>query len=503
MKHTLHPVRRWLAALLALACAIASAQTRSTPNIVMIMGDDIGYWNVSAYSLGMMMRTPNIDRIAKEGMIFTDHYGEPSCTAGRAAFITGQMPIRTGLTTVGMPGAPLGIDKRDPTLAELLKARGYRTAHFGKSHLGDRDEFMPHNHGFDEFFGNLYHLNSEEQPEQRDYPKSEAYRKKYLPRGVMEAFAGQSPKDLGPLTKKRMETFDEEVLDRSLNFLQRSAQAKQPFFLWFNTTRMHVNTHLKPQSRYLAADFSSEEDVFGSGMAEHDGHVGKLLNALDTLGLAHDTIVVYTSDNGATSVSWPDGGTQPFRGEKASTWEGGYRVPMMVRWPAAIAPGSVSNGIQTHYDLFTTLASATGMPDIAAQLKASHRVHIDGVNNLAHWTGAQAESTRQSVIYYNERELVAVRLGPWKGMLKQRDGFFDAMRPSYNFFNLRMDPFEQRDGQRSNKLALNKAWIGAEIMDLLAAHAATLREFAPRQVGASLRPDDPSNMKAPNSAPKP
>jgi len=503
MKTYLHFAGRWLAALLALGCLVASAQTRSAPNIVVIMGDDIGYWNVSAYSLGMMMRTPHIDRIGKEGMIFTDHYGEPSCTAGRAALITGQMPIRTGLTTVGMPGAPLGIDKRDPTLAELLKARGYRTAHFGKSHLGDRDEFMPHNHGFDEFFGNLYHLNSEEQPEQRDYPKSADYRKKYLPRGVIEAFAGQAPKDLGPLTKKRMETFDEEVLDRSLNFLQRSAQAKQPFFLWFNTTRMHINTHLKAQSRYLAADFSSEEDVFGSGMAEHDGHVGTLLNALDNLGLAHNTIVVYTSDNGATSVSWPDGGTQPFRGEKASTWEGGYRVPMMVRWPAAIAPGSISNGIQTHYDLFTTLAAAAGIPDVAAQLKASHHVHIDGVNNLAHWTGTQAESARQSVIYYNERELAAVRIGPWKGMLKQRDGFFDAMRPSYNFFNLRMDPFEQRDGQRSNKLALSKAWIGGEIMDLLAAHAATLREFPPRQTGASLRPDDPGNMKAPSAAAKP
>jgi arylsulfatase len=503
MKSKFPHFRRCTTALLLLACGFATAQTREAPNIVMIMGDDIGYWNVSAYSLGMMMRTPNIDRIGKEGITFTDHYAEPSCTAGRAAFITGQMPIRTGLTTVGMPGASLGLDKRDPTLAELLKLRGYKTGHFGKSHLGDRDEFMPHNHGFDEFFGNLYHLNSEEEPEQRDYPKNEAYRKKYMPRGVMEAFMGQVPKDLGPLTKKRMETIDEEVLDRSLSFIQRSAKSKQPFFLWHNATRMHINTHLKPESRYLAADFSSEEDLYGSGMAEHDGHVGQLLKELDKLGLTKNTIVLYTSDNGAMSAWWPDGGTQPFRGEKASTWEGGYRVPMLVRWPAAIPAGSISNGIQTHYDLFTTLATAAGIPDVAAKVKASHRVHIDGVNNLSHWTGTQAESSRQSLIYYNERDMAAVRIGPWKGMLKQREGFFDALKPSYNFFNLRMDPFEQRDGHRSNSLAMSKAWIGGEIIDLLTAHAMTLREYPPRQLGASLRPDDASNMKGPSAAPAP
>lgn len=503
MKSCLPQFRRCAMALLMVACGLATAETREPPNIVMIMGDDIGYWNVSAYSLGMMMRTPNIDRIGKEGITFTDHYAEPSCTAGRAAFITGQMPIRTGLTTVGMPGAPLGLDKRDPTLAELLKTRGYRTAHFGKSHLGDRDEYMPQYHGFDEFFGNLYHLNSEEEPEQRDYPKSEAYRKKYMPRGVMEAFAGQPPKDLGPLTKKRMETIDEEVLGRSLSFVQRAAKAKKPFFLWHNTTRMHINTHLKPESRYLAADFSSEDDLYGSGMAEHDGHVGQLLKELDKLGLSKNTIVLYTSDNGAMSAWWPDGGTQPFRGEKASTWEGGYRVPMLVRWPAAIPAGSISNGIQTHYDLFTTLAAAAGIADVAAQLKASHRVHVDGVNNLPHWTGAKTESARQSLIYYNERDMAAVRIGPWKGMLKQREGFFDALRPSYNFFNLRMDPFEQRDGHRSNDMAMRKAWIGGEIIDLLTAHAMTLREFPPRQTGASLRPDDASHLKGNTPSAKP
>jgi arylsulfatase len=266
---------------------------------------------------------------------------------------------------------------------------------------------------------------------------------------------------------------------------------------------MHINTHLKPESRYLAADFSSEEDLYGSGMAEHDGHVGQLLKELDKLGLTKNTIVLYTSDNGAMSAWWPDGGTQPFRGEKASTWEGGYRVPMLVRWPAAIPAGSISNGIQTHYDLFTTLATAAGIPDVAAKVKASHRVHIDGVNNLSHWTGTQAESSRQSLIYYNERDMAAVRIGPWKGMLKQREGFFDALKPSYNFFNLRMDPFEQRDGHRSNSLAMSKAWIGGEIIDLLTAHAMTLREYPPRQLGASLRPDDASNMKGPSAAPAP
>ena len=481
---------RWFhrsAVVLLLASGVVAAQSADRPNIVMIMADDIGPANVGIYTHGMMVPTPNIDRLAKEGMLFTDHYAEPSCTSGRAAFITGQMPIRTGLTTVGLPGSPIGLDKRDPTLAELLKARGYRTAHFGKSHLGDRDAHLPHVHGFDEFFGNLYHLNAEGEPEQRDYPTQAL--QKYKPRGMIDAVAGQAPRDDGPLTKKRMETVDDEVTARSLKFIESSAKEKAPFFLWHNSTRMHVWTYLKPESRYLALPYSSEEDVYGSGMIELDNHVGQLLKKLDDLGLTKNTIVMFTSDNGPQSFTWPDGGTTPFRGEKASTWEGGYRVPMLARWPAAIPAGSVSNGIQSHYDLFTTLATAAGVPNVADQLKASHKVRIDGIDNLDHWKGKKP-SARSSFIYYNERELVGIRVGPWKGLLKERDGFFDPLKQSYAFFNLRMDPYEQRGGRESNKLALNKAWIGGQIQDLLTEHILSLREYPPRQMGGSLRPDD-------------
>lgn len=466
----------------------AAAPTR--PNILIIMADDVGPTNVGAYSHGLMAPTPNLDRIAREGMLFTDHYAEPSCTAGRAALITGQMPIRTGLTTVGLPGAPLGLSKKDPTLAEVLKTRGYRTAHIGKHHLGDRDEFLPSNHGFDYFFGNLYHLNAEEEPEQRDYPKDPAFKKKYGPRGVLEAFAGQAPKDLGPLTRKRMETIDDESTERSLKFIDSSVKSGEPFFLWHNPTRMHVNTHLKAASRYLAADFSSEEDIYGSGMMEMDGHVGQLLKKLDDLGIAKNTIVIFTSDNGPQIFTWPDAGSTPYRGEKSSIWEGGYRVPMLVRWPAAIPAGSVSNGIQAHYDIFTTLAHAAGVPKVAEVLKESHKVMIDGVDNFDHWRGL-APSARNSFIYYNERDLAGMRIGPWKMVLKEREGFFDALKQSYGFFNLRMDPFERNAvGKDSNRLALRHGWIGAVMQEALTEHITSLRAYPPRQIGASLRPDD-------------
>jgi arylsulfatase A-like enzyme len=501
MKRTLRTLALLGASLLAAAGTCAQRALPERPNIVMIMGDDIGYWNVGLYSHGMMVPTPHIDRIGREGMLFTDHYAEPSCTAGRAAFLTGQMPIRTGLTTVGLPGSPIGHDKRDPSLAEILKARGYRTGHFGKSHLGDRDEHLPHQHGFDEFFGNLYHLNSEEEPEQRDYPTARLAR--FKPRGVIEAFAGQTPRDMGPLTVKRMETFDEEILERSLNFVERSAKAKQPFFLWHNPTRMHVYTHLKPESRHLATPISSEDDIHGSGMMELDGHVGQLLKKLDDLGLAKNTIVIFTSDNGAQTFNYPDNGTTPFRGEKSSTWEGGYRVPMLVRWPEAVKPGSVSNGIQTHYDLFTTLSHAAGLPGVADQLKASHKVRIDGVDNLAHWLG-NAPSSRDHFIYYNEREMVGLRWGPWKGLFKEREGFFDPLKQSYMFRNLRMDPFEKNATDRdANRLALRKAWIGGVFQDVLGQHVMSLREFPPRQVGGSLRPDERLNTTLGPAAPAP
>ncbi len=477
------------------------AQPSDRPNILVIMADDVGPTNVGAYSHGMMVPTPHLDRLAREGMLFTDHYAEPSCTAGRAAFITGQMPIRTGLTTVGMPGSAIGFDKRDPSLAEVLKARGYRTAHIGKHHMGDRDEHLPTAHGFDYFFGNLYHLNAEEEPQQADYPKDPAFRNKYRPRGVLEAVAGHKPTDLGPLTSKRMETIDDESTSRSLRFIEESARLREPFFLWHNPTRMHVYTHLKPESRQLATPYSSEEDVYGSGMMEMDGHIGQLLDKLDTMGLSKNTIVVFTSDNGPQTFHFPDAGSTPFRGEKSSTWEGGYRVPLLVRWPERIKPGSVSNGIQAHYDLFTTLAHAAGVPGVAEQLKTSHKVHIDGVDNLAHWSG-QAPSARSSYIYYNERELVGARVGPWKGLFKEREGFFDPLKQSYAFFNLRMDPFERNGvGKDSNRLALRKGWIGGVMQDLLTAHAISLRAYPPRQIGASLRPDENSSTAAGSKAP--
>lgn len=472
------------------------------PNILVIMGDDVGYSNVGAYSHGMMVPTPNIDRIAKEGMLFTDHYAHPSSTPGRAAFITGQLPIRTGLTTVGMPGSPIGLDARDPTLAEVLKEQGYRTGQFGKNHLGDRNTHLPTVHGFDEFYGNLYHLNTEEEPELAMWKKDASFDQRYRPRGVLDCVATdvdeklddprfgpmgkQRCRDTGPLNSKRMETVDEEFLDRTARFIEKSARSGEPFFAWFNASRMHIYTHLKPESRHLATPYSSEFDIYGSGMMEHDGHVGQLLALLDRLDIAEDTIVIYTTDNGAMSAWWPDGGTTPFRGEKATTWEGGVRVPMLVRWPAGIPAGKVSNGIQTHEDLFSTLAAAAGVADVAAQLREKHHVHIDGVNNLAHWK-SDKPSRRNVVFYYNESEFTAVRLGPWKTHFKTREGFFDFLQPSTLVFNLRMDPYEQHGGQKSNDLAMRMGIaFGGQVNDAVSAHVRSLREFPPRQRGGTL-----------------
>jgi arylsulfatase len=496
-----------VAAALVAACATllaspASAQGRP-PNILVIMPDDVGYSNVGVYSHGMMVPTPNIDRIGREGRLFTDHYAHPSCTPGRAAFVTGQMPIRTGLTTVGTPGSPVGLDARDPTLAKVLKPLGYATGQFGKNHLGDRNSHLPTVHGFDEFYGNLYHLNTEEEPELRMWRKDPGFNARYRPRGVLDCVATdvddrtddprfgpmgrQRCRDTGPLNVERMKAVDEEFLARTMQFIDRSAKAGRPFFAWFNPSRMHIYTHLKPESRHLASDISSEFDVYGSGLMEHDGHVGQLLGQLDDLKIAENTIVVYTTDNGAMVSWWPDGGATPFRGEKATTWEGGVRVPLLVRWPARIPKGSISNGIQTHEDLFTTLAAAAGAPNVAAELRRTHKVHIDGVDNLAHWTG-DGPSRRDSVIYYDEGELTAVRIGPWKSHMKIREGFFDSLRPSAKVFNLRMDPYERHGGQKADDLAMRMgiAW-GGQVYDLLEAHRKSLEAFPPRQKGGSLR----------------
>jgi len=447
--------------------------------------------------------TPNIDRIGREGILFTDHYAQPSCTAGRASFITGQLPIRTGLHTVGLPGSPVGIDQRDPTLGKILKELGYRTGQFGKNHLGDRNSHLPTVNGFDEFFGNLYHLNAEEEPELRMWSKDPGFNARYRPRGVLDSTASQEDdatvdprfgkvgkqkvKDTSPLTTQRMETVDEEFLDRTKKFITQSSQAKQPFLAWLNPSRMHLYTHLKPASKNLASDISSEFDVYGSGLMEHDGHVGQLLKLLDDLKIADNTIVVYTTDNGAMVSWWPDAGSTPFRGEKASTWEGGVRVPMLVRWPGKIAKGSVSNGIQTHEDMFTTLATAAGYGDVRGKLKSRDNICIDGVNNLPHWSGS-APSARNVVYYYDETKFTAVRVGPWKSHFQTREGFFDNHKPSSLIFNLRMDPYERHGGQKSNDLA-NKMGVafGGQIQDAVTELMTTFKECKPRQEGGSIR----------------
>jgi arylsulfatase len=481
----------------------AKAPPSGLPNILLIMPDDVGYWNVGAYSHGMMVPTPNIDRIASEGMLFTDHYAAPSCTAGRAMTITGQLPIRTGLTTVGMAGSPIGLSDKDPTLAELLKSAGYSTGQFGKNHLGDRNEHLPTVHGFDQFYGNLYHLNTEEEPFLKAWPTDPGFNKRYKPRGVLDCIATnvddpttdprfgkigkQKIKDTGPLDPKRMETVDEEFYDRTVAFMDKNTKDGKPFFAWFNPSRMHIYTHLKQESKDLATPYSSEFDVYGSGLMEMDNMVGRLLAKLEEMGVAENTIVIFTTDNGAMADWYPDGGATPFRGEKATTWEGGVRVPMLVRWPAKITAGKKSNGIQDHCDIFTTLAAAAGITNVAEKLKASHKVYIDGVNNLAHWTG-DAPSARNFEIYYNERDLTAVRIGPWKSHIQTREGFFDYNRPSALLINLRSDPFEIHTEWKTREVAMRMgvAW-GGQIQDLLNEHYKSLEDFPPRQKGASLK----------------
>ena len=348
----------------ALAQEAKAAAPGKKPNILIIWGDDIGQFNVSAYNMGMMgYKTPNIDRIANEGAVFTDWYGQQSCTAGRAAFITGQSPMRTGLTKVGLPGAPEGMKKEDPTIAGLLKSLGYMTGQFGKNHLGDRDEMLPTAHGFDEFFGNLYHLNAEQEPEHPDYPKNPEFKKKFGPRGVIKSSADGKIEDTGPLNIKRMETVDEEVTAAALDFMDRAVKADKPFFVWWNSTRMHIWTHLKKES-----EGKTGLGIYADGMVEHDGHVGQLLDKLKELGIEDNTIVMYSTDNGAEVFSWPDGGTTMFRNEKATQWEGGFRVPTLIRWPGVIKPGTVINDIGAHEDMLPTLLAAVGDPNVKEDL---------------------------------------------------------------------------------------------------------------------------------------
>jgi arylsulfatase len=488
-------------ALAVLALPEAQAQQQK-PNILVIMGDDIGWFNPSIYHRGMMgYPTPNIDRIAKEGALFTDWYGQQSCTAGRAAFVTGQSPIRTGLTKVGLPGADVGLRPEDPTIAELLKPLGYATGQFGKNHLGDKDEFLPTNHGFDEFFGNLYHLNAEEEPENPDYPKNPEFRKRFGPRGVIHSHVDGKIEDTGPLTRKRMETVDEEFLAAALDFIDRQHKAGKPFFCYFNSTRMHVFTHLKPESQGKTG-----LGIYPDGMVEHDGHVGQLLKKLDELGIANNTIVIYTTDNGAEVMSWPDGGNTPFRGEKATNWEGGFRVPMVMRWPGVIKPGTVHNDIFAHEDLLPTFAAAGGDPDVVERCKKgcqsgnkTFKVHLDGYNLMPFFKSEVKESPRKEFLYWSDDgDLFAVRINQWKiSFIEQMHTGFDVWRKGFehlripNLYNLRSDPYE-----RATESAAYFDFFGPRGFVIVPAQAVVTRwlesfkEFPIRQKPASFNLDE-------------
>ncbi len=430
------------------------------PNILVLFGDDIGWWNISYNSRGQMgYRTPNIDRIGNEGVFFTDYYGQQSCTAGRAAFITGQNPIRTGLTKVGTPGADIGLEAEDPTIAELLKPLGYVTGQFGKNHLGDKDRFLPTVHGFDEFFGNLYHLNAEEEPELPDYPKDPVIKKKFGPRGVLHCIAdgkgGQTIKDTGPLTRKRMETVDEEITSAALDWMEKQAKADQPFFLWYNSTALHFRTHVAEKNLG-----KSGQDPYSDRMVVHDEQIGMMLDKLDELGIADNTIVMYSTDNGPENDTWPDGANTPFRSQKDTNWEGGSRVPAFIRWPGKIKAGSVLNGIVTHQDMLPTLLAAAGDPDVKEKLLDGHKVgdktfkvHIDGYNMLPYLTGETKESPRNFFFFFSDDgELMAVRVGDYKFVFAEQrettsrvwgEPFVKYRMPK--IFHLRRDPFERAD----------------------------------------------------------
>jgi arylsulfatase len=476
------------------------------PNILILWGDDIGMWNVSYFSRGQMgYRTPNIDRVANEGVAFTDYYGQQSCTAGRAAFITGQNPVRTGLTKVGMPGATVGLQAEDPTIAELLKPLGYATGQFGKNHLGDRDEYLPTMHGFDEFFGNLYHLNAEEEPELPDYPKDPDFKKRFGPRGVLHCIAdgkgGQKVNDTGPLTMKRMETIDEEITDRAMEWMEKQAKADKPFFLWYNSTAMHFRTHLADKNRG-----KSGQDDYSDRMVTHDEQIGQILDKLEELGIADNTIVMYSTDNGPENDTWPDGANTPFRSQKDTNWEGGWRVPAFIRWPGKIKPGTVLNGIVSHQDMLPTLLSLAGDPDVKKKLltgmkvgSKNFKVHIDGFDMVPYLTGQVEESPRESFFYMSDDgEVMAVRKGDWKFVLGEQKAAqmrvwmepLDKLRVPL-IFNVRRDPFEraQHNSNTYYDWMMYHAFLLYEMQALVAAQIQDFIAFPPRQKPASFNLD--------------
>jgi arylsulfatase len=476
----------------------------SQPNILVIFGDDIGYWNLSTYHQGMMgYSTPNIDRLAEQGAKFTNYYAQQSCTAGRAAFITGQPPYRTGLTKVGLPGADQGLRKEDPTIAELLKPLGYRTAQFGKNHFGDRDEFLPTVHGFDEFFGNLYHLNAEEEPENPDYPKNPDFRKKFGPRGVMKCKAdgkgGQSVVDTGPLTKKRMETIDEEVLAAASAYLEDAAKSDQPFFMWFNTTRMHNFTHVKPENQGKTG-----LGFYADGMVEHDALVGELLDKVDALGLTDDTIVVYTTDNGPMVCLWPDAGMTPFRGEKNTGYEGAFRVPAIIRWPGVVKPGTSITGMFAGEDWLPTLLAAAGETEIGDKLLKGHKagevtykVHIDGYDQTELLSGKSETARKEFFFFSDDGDLLAFRYERIKihFAIQEATGIdvwrkpFTALRGPV-FYDLSIDPFERGDdGMGYDRWWYERAFIAVPAQAMVGKFLATFMEFPPRQRPGSFTID--------------
>lgn len=498
--------------LASMAELFAANEESKKPNIVVIFGDDIGQSNLSIYTKGLMgYRTPNIDRIAEEGLIFTDYYAEQSCTAGRAAFISGQSVFRTGLSKVGLPGADLGFRAEDPTIAELLKPLGYATAQFGKNHFGDKDEHLPTAHGFDEFYGNLYHLNAEEEPELPDYPKESdfpEFRKKYGPRGVLHSFANpdgtQKIEDTGPLTKKRMETIDDDIAARSIDYIEKQHKAQKPFFVWVNFTHMHFRTHAKPESVGQAGRWLGP---YADVMIDHDKNVGSILKKLDELGITKDTIVIYTTDNGPHMNSWPDAGMTPFRSEKNSNWEGAYRVPAMVRWTGKIKPGSVSNAITAHLDWFPTLLAAAGEPNIKEKLlkgykaeKKEFKVHLDGYNFLPYFTGEEKKSPRNEFFYFSDDgDLTGLRYDNWKfvfaeqkaaGTLQIWSEPLTRLRVP-KIFNLRMDPYERADITSNTyyDYLLDHAFLLLPAQEYVAKFLATFHEFPPRQKAASFSID--------------
>jgi arylsulfatase len=505
----------------AQAQAQPSAPSGKKPNILVIFGDDIGQSNISAYTFGLMgYRTPNIDRIAREGLMFTDYYAEQSCTAGRSSFITGQSVIRTGLSKVGIPGATVGLQAGDITIAEALKPLGYATGQFGKNHLGDRNEYLPTVHGFDEFFGNLYHLNAEEDPEDPDYPKDPAFKAKFGPRGVLRCKASdhddptvdprfgkvgkQTIEDTGPLTKKRMETIDDETTAAAVDFIQRQVKASKPFFVWMNTTRMHLYTHVRPSMR---GQSGMPDNEYADGMIEHDGDVGKLLKTLDDLGISNDTIVLYTTDNGPHMNSWPDAAMTPFRSEKDTNWEGAFRVPAMIRWPGHVKPGAVVNGIFGSHDWFPTLLAAAGDTDVTQRLldgwtigDRTYKVHIDGYNQIAYLTGQQERSARRAFIYFDDdAQLVAIRFDNWKLVFYEQKtpGTLDIWGEPFTprrlplFFNLRMDPYERAQITSNEYWAwsIHKAYLMLGAQAIAAAFVDSLKKYPPRQKPQSFNLD--------------